>query len=82
MADGGPSRGKKCKRADKRPARMKYWFSRKLEQRKAKALMGHRHPKPDDPKEKVFLDTMDKAISYWHKVRQGRVPSGYLRRAV
>lgn len=82
MAATGRVGGKKSKRKDARPARMRYWMKRTLEKRKAKALMGFRHPNPSKEGETLLLDTLDKAISYWHKVRTSRVPDGYLRRSV
>ena len=62
--------GKKSKKPDGRLARKMYWSRRTLETRKVKNLMVH------------CGMTKQSAYNKWHKDRQGRVPDGYLRRAV
>jgi hypothetical protein len=83
--------GKKSKRADKRPARARYWARRTLEERKVKNLM------------RCCGMTRKEALKHWHNgshvkdelgnyktdkegndimygQRKGRVPAGYLRK--
>ena len=62
-------RKKKAKRADKRPARLRYWFTRRLEARKVANLM------------KYCGMSKQSAFNFWHRTRKGRVPDGYLRKA-
>lgn len=63
----GPTRTKKSKKKDDRPSRKKYWLRRTLEKHKVKQLMR-------------FGYTRKQALDYWHKVRLGRVPAGFLRK--
>ncbi len=58
--------GKKSKSKDNRPARKKYWASRKLEKNKVKSLM------------KSQKMTRAEATTFWNNERKGRVPDGYL----
>jgi len=58
--------GKRSKAPDNRPARKKYWASRKLEKNKVKHLM------------KSQGITRSEATTFWNNVRKGRVPDGYL----
>ena len=67
MAGSG---GKKSKSRDDRPARKEYWRKRKLEERKIKNLIKH------------CGMTRQSAYNRWHRERTGRVPSGYLNKAV
>jgi len=67
MPDNKP--GKKSKRKDNRPARQRYWRRRRLEENKVKHLMAQGYTKPQ-------------ALGHWRKVRQGRVPDGWLGGAV
>ena len=57
---------KKSKRPDNRPARLMYWARRRLETRKVGNLM------------RYCGMSKQSAYKYWHKVRQGRVPAGFL----
>ena len=60
---------KKGKSKDDRPARARYWASRTLEERKVKNLMRNGM-------------TRATATTYWNNIRQGRVPDGFLRKAI
>lgn len=64
MPDNKP--GKKSKRYNKGPSRIRYWLSRRLEKKKIKMLMKH-----------CGL-TKEAATKRWHHERKGRVPDGYL----
>ena len=59
--------GKKSKRRDKRPARARYWATRKLEERKIANLIKH------------CGMSRQSAYNRWHFERKGRVKDGYLR---
>ena len=59
--------GKKSKRRDKRPARARYWATRKLEERKIANLIKH------------CGMSRQSAYNRWHAERKGRVKDGYLR---
>ena len=59
--------GKKSKRPDKRPARLRYWLKRRLEVRKVGNLM------------KYCGMSKQTAYNFWHNTRKGRVKDGYLR---
>jgi hypothetical protein len=62
-------RGKKSKKPDKRPARLRYWLSRHLERNKVRRLM------------KYCGMTKQQALDYWNTHRQGRVKDGYIYKA-
>lgn len=71
MPDQKP--GKKSKRPDERPARIRYWLSRRLEKRKVKRIMKSHKDKNGNP-----LSKFD-ATKLWREMRQGRVPKNFLR---
>ena len=58
---------KKGKRPDKRPARLRYWMSGRLEERKIRNLM------------KYCGMSRQSAYKRWHNTRKGRVKDGILR---
>lgn len=58
--------GKKAKRPDNRPARLRYWLKRTLENRKVRNLM------------KYCGMSKQSAYNFWHRSRKGRVKDGYL----
>ena len=58
---------KKSKRRDMRPARARYWASRRLEERKITNLMKH------------CGMSRQSAYNRWHTERKTRVKDGYLR---
>jgi len=69
--------GKKSKSPDKRPARQRYWITRKLEERKVGNLM------------KYCGMSKQQAYNFWHNGnieknglgrRMGRVKDGYLKK--
>lgn len=60
--------GKKSKRRNKGPARLRYWLKRTLEARKIRHLM------------KYCGMSKQTAYNSWHQSRRGRVPEGYLLR--
>ncbi len=66
MPDNKVSR--KGKRRNEGPARKRYWMVRTLEKHKIKALMRQGM-------------TRAKALIFWHEVRIGRVPNGFIYRA-
>jgi hypothetical protein len=57
---------KKGKRPDKRPARLRYWMSGRLEERKIRNLM------------KYCGMSKQSAYKFWHNTRKGRVKDGIL----
>jgi len=59
--------GKKSKRRDARPARARYWATRRLEERKIGNLM------------KYCGMSRQSAYNKWHSERKGRVKDGFLR---
>ena len=58
--------GKKSKRPDKRPARLRYWMKRTLESRKIAHLM------------KYCGMSKQSAYNLWHRTRKTRVKDGYI----
>jgi len=62
--------GKRSKAPDNRPARKKYWASRKLEKNKVKNLM------------KSQGMSRAEATEFWNNTRKGRVKDGYLYRTL
>ena len=60
--------GKKSKRRDSRPARLRYWLTRQLEKRKIRNLMKH------------CGMSKQSAYNFWHNNRKGRVKDGYLQK--
>lgn len=66
MPDNKP--GKKSKRKDDKPSRIRYWMKRTLETRKVKHLM------------KYCKMSKQSAYNFWHKSRKGRVPDNYIDR--
>lgn len=58
---------KKSKRRDERPARKRYWLRRTLEKHKVAHILRYRTEFEPGT-----------ALRHWRKVRQGRVPDGWL----
>lgn len=59
--------GKKSKRKDMRPARARYWATRRLEERKIQALIKH------------CGMSRQSAFNRWHAERKTRVKDGFLK---
>ena len=59
--------GKKSKRRDARPARARYWASRRLEERKVANLMKH------------CGMSRQAAFNRWHSERKTRLKDGFFR---
>ena len=57
--------GRRSKSPDKRPARVRYWMKRQLEKNKVKNLV------------KYCGMEADKALKFWRKHRQSRVPDRF-----
>lgn len=78
IAPARTKRAKKSKRPDKRPARAKYWASRRLEEKKIRNLMDHCGMSRQQAYH-TWREGMPTKKGGLFGKRQGRVPDKYLR---